>query len=52
VKSNQTVREFKYYLNLGVVGGDEDFFLAITVQVGDDRRREALSLVFDRVLIG
>lgn len=39
-------------LDFGVVSGDEDFLLAVAVEIGDDRRREALGFVLDGVVVG
>jgi len=40
-------------LDLGVVGGEEDLGLAVTVEVGDEGRGQAVGLVLDgEVLVG
>lgn len=39
-------------LDFGIVGGHENFFLAVTVEIGDDRRRETVGFVLDGVVIG
>lgn len=39
-------------LNFGIVGSYENFFLAVTVEIGDKGRRKAFSFVFDWVFIG
>lgn len=40
-------------LDLGVVGGEEDLGLAVAVEVGDERRGQAVGLVLDgEVLVG
>ena len=46
------IKKVKLDLNFGVGSGDEDFFLAVAVEVGDDWRRETLGFEFDRVFIG
>lgn len=39
-------------LNFGVVSGDENFLLAVTVEIGDERGRKAFGFVFHWVFIG
>lgn len=34
------------------MSGDEDFALAVAVEIGNDRRRETLAFELDRVLVG
>ena len=34
------------------MSGDEDLALAIAIEVSDNRRRQALGLVFDGIIVG
>ena len=41
----------KKNLNFGIVGGDENFSLAIAIEISDDRRRQTFALELNWVLI-
>ena len=34
------------------MSGDEDFFLSIAIEIGDDRRRKTIAFEFDRIFVG
>lgn len=36
-------------LNFGIMSGDEDFFSAVSVEIGNDRWWEAIGVEFDRI---